>query len=200
MKDEVSCATEFMVAFVQKAKGVPIVAVQKFQKCLAEHMTNKYRHHWHPQKPQRGSAYRSITIDHKAIDPLIIATLKDISLDRVLTENIIDKLPRELTLWVDPMDVSYRFGDHGSVGVLHKQAPAKQTIPDYASGVSSANSSASSSPCSRPTPPQSPYDYLQQQQPMAHSIYRQCGREVMFPSPFQNQNRYYYNRMETQVA
>lgn len=191
MKDEVSCATDFIAGFVQKADDVSYSAAERFKQCFADRMTKKYSQHWHPQKPQRGSAYRSIVIDHDSIDPLIFAALKDVNLDSGrMVKNVQKKLPRELTLWVDPNEVSYRFGDHGSVGILYSQSPAKEATSDYESGVSST----SSSPCS--TPPQSPYEYRQQQS--AHSIYHPCGREAFFSSPFPN--RCYYNGMETTVA
>lgn len=202
MKDEVFCATEFVVGFVQKADDVTCVAVDEFKKCFAERLRKKYLSHWHPQQPYRGSAYRSIIIDHDCVDPLITGTLKDLSLDSKLRESILKKLPKELTLWVDPADVSYRFGDHGSVGVLYtgprpeyttSESSAEEPTSDYESDLGSATSS----PCS--SPPRSPYDYRQQQ---THSIHRptQCRHEmVLGNSPFPSRY-YYYNRMETTVA
>ncbi|XP_076469503.1 protein BTG2-like [Babylonia areolata] len=190
MKDEVSCATKFIVGFFQKADDVPSNAVEKFKKCFADRLTKKYLHHWHPQAPHRGGGFRSITIDHDSIDPLIVGSLKDASLDSVVTDKILKKLPKELSLWVDPNEVSYRFGDFGSVGVLFKQSPPQETTSDYESGVSSVDSS----PCS--SPPQSPYEYRQQQQQSAHSIHRPCGREA-FMARSQFPQYLYYNGMET---
>lgn len=35
-------------------------------------------------------------------------------------------LPSELTLWVDPFEVSYRIGEDGSICVLYQSQPAPQ--------------------------------------------------------------------------
>jgi len=40
---------------------------------------------------------------------------------------LMELLPSELTLWVDPNDVSYRFGEEGSIGVLLDGSKSSKT-------------------------------------------------------------------------
>uniref|UniRef100_A0A3Q2GUS0 Protein BTG1 n=1 Tax=Equus caballus TaxID=9796 RepID=A0A3Q2GUS0_HORSE len=82
----------------------------------AEH----YKHHWFPEKPCKGSGYRCIRINHK-MDPLIGQAAQRIGLS---SQELFRLLPSELTLWVDPYEVSYRIGEDGSICVLYEASPA----------------------------------------------------------------------------
>lgn len=79
-----------------------------------------YKHHWFPEKPCKGSGYRCIRINHK-MDPLIGQAAQRIGLS---SQELFQLLPSELTLWVDPYEVSYRIGEDGSICVLYEAAPA----------------------------------------------------------------------------
>lgn len=39
-------------------------------------------------------------------------------------------LPKELTMWVDPKDVSYRFGENGSIGILFDEEIEQSETPE----------------------------------------------------------------------
>uniref|UniRef100_A0A8B9QDW1 Anti-proliferative protein domain-containing protein n=1 Tax=Apteryx owenii TaxID=8824 RepID=A0A8B9QDW1_APTOW len=83
-----------------------------------------YRHHWFPLRPSRGSGYRCIRINHK-MDPLVGRAAGMIGLSH---ERLFQLLPSELTLWVDPFEVSYRIGEDGSICVLYEgPRPAAST-------------------------------------------------------------------------
>uniref|UniRef100_A0A4W3GEX8 B-cell translocation gene 2 n=1 Tax=Callorhinchus milii TaxID=7868 RepID=A0A4W3GEX8_CALMI len=83
------------------------------------HLSKHYKHHWFPEKPCKGSGYRCIRINHK-MDPLIGRAANKIG----LTSNQLYRLlPSELTLWVDPYEVSYRIGEDGSICVLYEAPP-----------------------------------------------------------------------------
>ncbi|KGL81805.1 Protein BTG2, partial [Tinamus guttatus] len=84
---------------------------------LAEH----YKHHWFPEKPFKGSGYRCIRINHK-MDPIISKAASHIGLS---LPQLYQLLPSELTLWVDPYEVSYRIGEDGSICVLYEAAATK---------------------------------------------------------------------------
>lgn len=78
-----------------------------------------YQHHWFPDRPQKGSGYRCIRINHE-MDPLIGRAAGRIGLT---SGQLFSLLPRELTLWVDPYEVSYRIGEDGSICVLYEAEP-----------------------------------------------------------------------------
>lgn len=41
-------------------------------------------------------------------------------------ESLENTFPPELTIWVDPNDVSYRIGENGSVGILYESKTTQQ--------------------------------------------------------------------------
>lgn len=193
MKDEVDSAIKFLLGFFKAT--VSEAGLEKFKQCLSKNMMEKYEHHWHPEKPQRGSAFRSITVDHDSIDPLISTSMQQSGLKESCLHG---KFPKELSVWVDPMDVSYRFGDHGSVGILYSGCATEDASGyDSDSGTSSVSSSPSSSPCS--SPPSILHQPSRQQNYGPYSMYypHGCTREAFVDSPFPGR---YYNGMQTTVA
>lgn len=54
------------------------------------------------------------------MDPIIGRAASQIGLSPPQLHQL---LPRELTLWVDPYEVSYRIGEDGSICVLYEETP-----------------------------------------------------------------------------
>ena len=54
------------------------------------------------------------------MDPLIGQAAQRIGLS---SQELFRLLPSELTLWVDPYEVSYRIGEDGSICVLYEASP-----------------------------------------------------------------------------
>nr|XP_034342076.1 protein BTG1-like [Arvicanthis niloticus] len=94
--------------------------LQTFSQSLQELLVEHYKHHWFPEKPCKGSGYRCIRINHK-MDPLVGQAAQQIGLS---SQELFRLLPSELTLWVDPYEVSYRIGEDGSICVLYEASPA----------------------------------------------------------------------------
>lgn len=88
----------------------------------------QYKHHWFPDRPCKGSGYRCIRINHK-MDPLVGQAGQRIGLT---IQQLYLLLPSELTLWVDPFEVSYRIGEDGSICVLYESAPCPVGMPTMA--------------------------------------------------------------------
>ncbi|XP_031412883.1 protein BTG2, partial [Meleagris gallopavo] len=95
--------------------------LQVFSGALREALAEHYKHHWFPEKPFKGSGYRCIRINHK-MDPIISKAASQIGLS---LPQLYQLLPSELTLWVDPYEVSYRIGEDGSICVLYEATAAK---------------------------------------------------------------------------
>ncbi|XP_053310386.1 protein BTG2-like [Spea bombifrons] len=90
--------------------------VQVFAAALRSTLIDHYQHHWFPDKPAKGSGYRCIRINHK-MDPVISKVASRIN---ITGQQLLGLLPKELTLWVDPYEVSYRIGEDGSICVLYE--------------------------------------------------------------------------------
>uniref|UniRef100_W5L1X0 Anti-proliferative protein domain-containing protein n=1 Tax=Astyanax mexicanus TaxID=7994 RepID=W5L1X0_ASTMX len=114
MKTEVSKAADFVTSLVRITGLLTEEQLHHFCHSLEETLLEHYQHHWFPQAPCRGSGYRCIRINHK-MDPLIGKAACTTGLTR---EQLFPLLPRELTVWVDPYEVSYRIGEDGSTCVL----------------------------------------------------------------------------------
>ncbi len=103
--------------FCMVKNALSIYSVFKLSFFSSEH----YQHHWFPQAPCRGSGYRCLRINHK-MDPLIGKAASAVGFTQ---EQLFSSLPVELTLWVDPYEVSYRIGEDGSTCVLYKSSPLR---------------------------------------------------------------------------
>ncbi|XP_041910288.1 protein BTG1-like [Arvicola amphibius] len=119
MIGEICAAVKFISSFLS-IKGLRSEQqLQTFNQSLQELLAQHYKHHWFPEEPCKGSGYRCIRINHK-MDPLIGQAAQRIGLS---SQELFRFLPCELTLWVDPYEVSYRIGEDGSICVLYESLP-----------------------------------------------------------------------------
>jgi protein Tob/BTG len=160
MKTEIQSAVDFISNLLRSR--VPENQVEQFRQQLGSRISSHYQGHWFPEKPFKGSGYRCIRINHK-MDPLILSVGVQIGL---AADQLFTLLPSELTMWVDPDEVSYRIGEEGSIGVIYdstgvltaRTAPDDDEFdsPSSSSGSSQATDSDSGSLSVSPTP-----DFLQ---------------------------------------
>uniref|UniRef100_A0A3Q3VLE1 Protein BTG1 n=1 Tax=Mola mola TaxID=94237 RepID=A0A3Q3VLE1_MOLML len=118
MKPEINAAVGFLSRFLRVKGHVNDRQVQTFSQSLQDILAEQYKHHWFPDRPCKGSGYRCIRINHK-MDPLVGQAGQRIGLT---IQQLYLLLPSELTLWVDPFEVSYRIGEDGSICVLYESS------------------------------------------------------------------------------
>jgi protein Tob/BTG len=117
MKLELLSASNFLVHLIRLAKrNVGESQLQKFRDSLIEVLRRRYRDHWFPEKPFKGSGYRCIRINGK-MDPVIAQAGDSCGLSSAFLHGT---FPSELTMWIDPLEVSYRIGENGSICVLYE--------------------------------------------------------------------------------
>ncbi|CAI8033196.1 Protein BTG1 [Geodia barretti] len=109
MRTEVQCGCEFISTLLTQ-RHLPIQFSRSFRRRMEELLLARFRDHWDPTNPTRGSAYRCIRINGSRLDPVVREAAKVTGLS-----NISEYLPTQLTLWIDPRDVSYRIGEDGSI-------------------------------------------------------------------------------------
>ncbi|XP_006218551.1 protein BTG2 [Vicugna pacos] len=119
MLPEIAAAVGFLSSLLRTRGCVSEQRLKVFSGALQEALTEHYKHHWFPEKPCKGSGYRCIRINQK-MDPIISKVAARIGLSQPQLRQL---LPSELTLWVDPYEVSYRIGEDGSICVLYEEAP-----------------------------------------------------------------------------
>lgn len=113
---EIESASTFLANLLKlENRSIKIARIEMFRRTLEELLRHHYQHHWFPEKPCKGSGYRCLRINHK-MDPLI-AKAGDVC--GFNEEDLRKLLPNELTLWIDPQEVSYRIGENGSICVLY---------------------------------------------------------------------------------
>lgn len=87
-----------------------------FSERMFEYLSLKYEENWCFNSP-KDSEKRSIAVSYEKVDPIVIQSAMDTGLD---LEEILKNLPDELTIWIDPGEVSYRIGEEafGKIGVF----------------------------------------------------------------------------------
>lgn len=116
MREEVKAAVNFLTRIMQSTGRVSKDCLDQFKNSLENRLHSYYDGHWFPEKPHRGSGYRCIRINH-IMDPIL-----DLAAQESGIGNLLKYLPNEITIWVDPFDVSYRIGENGSIGQIHLDA------------------------------------------------------------------------------
>lgn len=117
MRLEIVSAADFLVQLLRLQTAASQLSegqLQMFKKSLTDLLGHRYRDHWFPDRPNRGSGYRCIRINGK-IDPVIAQAGLSVGLVPTLLRSL---FPKELTMWIDPAEVSYRIGENGSICVL----------------------------------------------------------------------------------
>lgn len=127
MKDEIKSAVDFLTNILRTRDDINDLQTKQFNSALRNLLTSRYQGHWFPEKPFKGSGFRCIRLNHK-MDPLILEAGRMCGLNQSFLEST---FPPELTLWVDPMDVSFRIGENGSVGILYQ--PEKDSTQEITS-------------------------------------------------------------------
>lgn len=109
--DEVEIAVRLLVSLIKKQPRIHQAIVwENFSNRLSEELRLKFEGHWYPDKPEKGNGYRCIRVNSITPDSLIQRAAEDCGI-----KTISSFLPAELTLWIDPGEVSYRIGEDGSI-------------------------------------------------------------------------------------
>ncbi|KAJ8412215.1 hypothetical protein AAFF_G00144820 [Aldrovandia affinis] len=127
---EVTAAAGFVSRLLRTRGLLNEEQLQFFADGLQQTLSEHYQHHWFPDRPQKGSGYRCIRINHE-MDPIISKAAGRTGLS---SQELFGLLPKELTLWVDPYEVCYRIGEDGSICVLYEAE-----VPRANSGPSNGN-------------------------------------------------------------
>ena len=117
MKHEIQSAANFICHLLRlNKKPIGELQLKRFRDSLYDHLLRRYRDHWFPENPIKGSGYRTVRCVDLKIDPLIIQAGKICKLSKEFLQKT---LPNALTLWVNPREVTYRFGENGCICILY---------------------------------------------------------------------------------
>lgn len=113
MQLEIQVALNFIISYLYNK--LPRRRVNIFGEELERQLKQKYEGHWYPEKPYKGSGFRCIHVGEK-VDPVVEQAAKESGLD---IEDVRNNLPQDLSVWIDPFEVSYQIGEKGPVKVLY---------------------------------------------------------------------------------
>ncbi|XP_034116483.1 protein Tob1 isoform X3 [Drosophila albomicans] len=115
MHIEIQVALNFVISYLYNK--LPRRRVNIFGEELEKALRDKFQGHWYPEKPFKGSAYRCL----KTGDPIDSVLARAARESGVPITDILENLPNELSVWVDPGEVSYRIGEKGAVKILYTE-------------------------------------------------------------------------------
>ncbi|KAL9707151.1 hypothetical protein quinque_010669 [Culex quinquefasciatus] len=124
MRIEVNSAADFVMNLLRVKKANPQLSegqLQHFKGSLEQILTRHFARHWYPDVPTKGSGFRCLRINGK-MDPIIERAGHAAGLNTVALRKM---LPLELTIWIDPDEVSYRIGENGTICVLYDQQQSR---------------------------------------------------------------------------
>uniref|UniRef100_A0A4X1VX51 Anti-proliferative protein domain-containing protein n=1 Tax=Sus scrofa TaxID=9823 RepID=A0A4X1VX51_PIG len=99
---EIKVALNFIISYLYNK--LPRRRADLFGEELERLLKKKYEGHWYPDKPLKGSGFRCVHIG-EIVDPVVELAAKRSGL--------------ELSVWIDPFEVSYQIGEKGAVKVLY---------------------------------------------------------------------------------
>jgi protein Tob/BTG len=146
MLAEIESASSFLSNLlrlnVSSVTPVPSPAqLELFRVTMIDTLSCHYHHHWFPDKPFKGSGYRCLRINHK-MDPVIAKAGSTMGLEEKTLKSL---FPNELTMWVDPNEVSYRIGENGSICVLYEDSSSSSS-PASGTGSGAVSNTARTTP------------------------------------------------------
>ncbi|XP_022070374.1 protein BTG4 [Acanthochromis polyacanthus] len=110
MKEEIAAAVFFVTRLVKRYGVLENDGRERFAASLTSVLFENYKNHWNPSAPTRGQAYRCLRMNRLQLqDPVLLEACER---SNVRYEDL--GLPQELTVWVDPGEVSCRYGEHSA--------------------------------------------------------------------------------------
>ncbi|XP_022317612.1 protein Tob1-like [Crassostrea virginica] len=122
MHVEVSVALNFVISYLYNK--LPRRRVDMLAEALERGLKKKFQGHWYPDKPFKGSGFRCVRMNGEKVDPVFIHAATECGLS---LEEVKSYLPEELTVWIDPAEVSYRIGEKGQIKILYSDRKDEST-------------------------------------------------------------------------
>ncbi|XP_049627630.1 LOW QUALITY PROTEIN: protein Tob2 [Suncus etruscus] len=124
MQLEIKVALNFIISYLYNK--LPRRRADLFGEELERLLKKKYEGHWYPDRPLKGSGFRCVHIG-ELVDPVVELAAKRSGL---AVEDVRANVPEELSVWIDPFEVSYQIGEKGAVKVLYLDAGEGCVAPE----------------------------------------------------------------------
>ncbi|KAM5132075.1 protein BTG3-like isoform 1-T2 [Mantella aurantiaca] len=119
MHEEVKLGASYIVRLLNRHQKLDSQQVERFTETLTSILCDKFQGHWYPDSPQKGQAYRCIRIEQNFLvdDSILQACVRSGLRCSQLA------LPRNMTIWIDPKEVSCRLGESCSPFIVKAPQP-----------------------------------------------------------------------------
>ncbi|XP_022673424.1 protein Tob1-like isoform X1 [Varroa jacobsoni] len=124
MQMELQVALNFLISFLYNK--LPRRRVNHFGEELEKALRLKFQGHWYPEAPYKGSAYRCVRTT-PPLEAVFGIAARESGVD---LRDIEENLPRELSIWIDPGEVSYQMSEKGPVKVLYSESDTVEERTD----------------------------------------------------------------------
>lgn len=123
---EVESAANFIIHWI-KIGDLPFCDEQydTLRQEIISVLCHYYKNHWFPEKPHKGSGYRKIFIDYYT-HPFLVEAFENAHISLCMVRS---KCPYGLTLFVDPSEVYYQWGDYSTIWPLFTEDSEKPWTP-----------------------------------------------------------------------
>ncbi|KAK7926293.1 hypothetical protein WMY93_008603 [Mugilogobius chulae] len=105
---EVQAGVNFLKRLVVARGKLEETKAELFAEKLQQHLCDRYDEHWYPESPSKGQAFRCIRVNNGVLSDEVV--LKACAESELKPSDL--GLPRELTLWIDPLEVCARSGEN----------------------------------------------------------------------------------------
>ncbi|CAJ0936597.1 unnamed protein product [Ranitomeya imitator] len=124
MHEEVQLGASYVVRLLNRHQKLDSEQVKRFTETLTSILCDKFEGHWYPDSPQKGQAYRCIRIEHNLVvdDSVLRACVRSGLRCSQLA------FPKNMSVWIDPQEVSCRLGESCSPFVVKAPEESKKTI------------------------------------------------------------------------
>ncbi|ELT97005.1 hypothetical protein CAPTEDRAFT_155919 [Capitella teleta] len=110
MLEEIDVGAVFLTRLIRLSPSITEEAASHFQDNIKKVLLDRYQGHWYEQAPSKGQAYRCIsTADGGFPDPVLLKVTRKC---KIRYRDL--QLPSELILWIDPEEVTCRFGERNA--------------------------------------------------------------------------------------
>jgi protein Tob/BTG len=117
MQTEIERAVDFLTSYIEKHPSIPRDKLEGWRGQLQAILKQRFQSHWDTDNVIKGNGYRAITFLRNELDFVLLEACKTSGVSSI---HVTESLPRELVLWIDPYNVSYRSGDHMNVITIYE--------------------------------------------------------------------------------